>query len=171
MGFFGDFWNEALQVGVDELLHVVLRTLIVFTAVLCVFRLTGERSVAQLDIFGLMLIVGLGSAVGDPMFYRDVNVTGALLAIAAVIAGFKTLTFATSRSRFADRWLTPEPIHLVDHGQLLPDGLERARLSERELISLLRLGGAEDIGEVKTSFLEVNGQVSVILNERRGRPE
>ncbi len=171
MEFFSDFWNEALKVGVEDLLHIVLRTFIVFLVVLLVFRLTGERSVAQLDIFGLMLIVGLGSAVGDPMFYRDVNVTGALLAVAVVIAGFKILTFVTARFRTMDRFLTPEPVHLIDRGQLVRDGLRHARISEHELMSLLRLGGAEEVSVVKTSFLEVNGQVSVILFEKRGQTD
>ena len=162
MEFLREFWNEAISVGAGDLAHVALRSLIVVLVVFTVFRYVGERTVAQLDILGLLLLIGLGSAVGDPMFYRDVPLTLALLAVIVVIGAFKLLTAASARVPQLERWITPEPIPLIENGVLSDDGLKRADLSRDEFLSLARLQGVETLAEVKTSFLEVNGQVSVI---------
>ena len=162
MQFFMDFWNEAIVASWDDLLHVFLRSVIIVVFVFAVFRYLGQRSTSQLNIFGLLLVVGLGSAVGDPMFYRDVNLSMAMLAILVVISAFKILNGLTARFRRLDRYATPEPIPLIEQGTLNREGLARAEISENVLLSLARLQGVESLDQVKTSFLEVNGQVSII---------
>ena len=55
-------------------------------------------------------MVGPGSAVGDPMFYRDVNLSTALLAIVVVVAAFKVVNDFTARFERLDRYATPESV-------------------------------------------------------------
>ena len=162
MDFLRAFWNEAVAVGAEDLLHVALRSLIVVVFVFIVFRYVGERGVAQLDIVSLLILIGLGSAVGDPMFYRDVSLTTALLAVLIVIGAFKFAIALSARVPAIGRWVTPEPIPLIVNGAVSAGGLKRADLSEHELLSLARLHGVESLAEIKTSYLEVNGQISVI---------
>ncbi|MBN9165362.1 MAG: hypothetical protein BGO98_30195 [Myxococcales bacterium 68-20] len=54
------------------LVEVALRTTIIFVYTLPLLRLLGKRGVAQLSLFQVTIIIGLGSAVGDPMFQADV---------------------------------------------------------------------------------------------------
>ena len=54
------------------LLMVALRTAAMFLVILIGLRMLGKRGVSQLSVFELGVIVGLGSAAGDPMFYKDV---------------------------------------------------------------------------------------------------
>ncbi|WP_312083434.1 hypothetical protein [Epilithonimonas hominis] len=48
------------------LLETVLRTSIMFVIIILGLRLLGKRGVKQLSIFELVVIIGLGSAAGDP---------------------------------------------------------------------------------------------------------
>jgi uncharacterized membrane protein YcaP (DUF421 family) len=162
MDFFVDFWNEAIWTGWADLLQVVLRSAVMVAFVFVTFRYLGQRSVAQLDIFGLLLVIGLGSAVGDPMFYRDVSMSLAMMAVLVVTACFKLFNDLTARSDRLRHWATPEPVPLIESGVLSVEGMKRAALSEPELLSLVRLHGVEALHEVKAAYLEVNGQVSVI---------
>jgi uncharacterized membrane protein YcaP (DUF421 family) len=61
MEFLREFWGEAIAIGAGDLGHVFLRSLVV--VVFAIFCFLGERSVAQLDILGLLLLIGLGSAL------------------------------------------------------------------------------------------------------------
>jgi uncharacterized membrane protein YcaP (DUF421 family) len=45
-------------------------------------------------------------------------------------------------------------------------GLKKARISDDEFKSLMRLNGIKKLDEVKESYLEMNGQVSFIRVER-----
>ena len=56
----------------------------------------------------------------------------------------------------------PEAILLVKDGEMVDNGLHKARIDDREFESYMRIHGIEDISEVKLSYLEVNGQVSFI---------
>lgn len=48
-----------------------------FTILLLTLKLAGKRGVKQLSIFETVIIIALGSAAGDPMFYEDVGIVPA----------------------------------------------------------------------------------------------
>jgi uncharacterized membrane protein YcaP (DUF421 family) len=58
---------------------------------------------------------------------------------------------------------------LVKDGKILEDFMMKARISEDEFESYLRLSGTDDISDIKLSYLEINGQVSFI--KKRGTNE
>ena len=64
-------------------------------------------------------------------------------------------------TRFS-RLTVPKAILLVKDGQMVDNGLHKARIDDREFESYMRLHGIEDISDVKLSYLEVNGQVSFV---------
>ena len=43
----------------------------------------------------------------------------------------------------------------------------KARISEDEFVSYLRLSGTDDISDIKLSYLEINGQVSFIKKREK----
>jgi uncharacterized membrane protein YcaP (DUF421 family) len=58
---------------------------------------------------------------------------------------------------------------LVKDGKILEDSMMKARISEDEFESYLRLSGNDDISDIKLSYLEINGQVS--LSKQRKKTE
>ena len=64
--------------------EIVLRTLIVYAYTFGLVRWLGGRSVAQLSVIEFLLVIALGSAVGDAMFYPDVPLLHAMLVITPV---------------------------------------------------------------------------------------
>src|ERR671911_628664 len=111
----------------------------------------------------LILLVGLGSAVGDPMIYDDeISIPQAFTAIVIVVILFKVFDYLTMKSTRFSKLTVPEAILLVKDGQMVENGLHKARIDDREFESYMRIHGIEDISEVKLSYLEVNGQVSFI---------
>ena len=107
--------------------------------------------------------MGLGSAVGDPMIYDDeISIPQAFTAIVIVVILFKVFDYLTMKSTRFSKLTVPEAILLVKDGQMVENGLHKARIDDREFESYMRIHGIEDISEVKLSYLEVNGQVSFI---------
>jgi uncharacterized membrane protein YcaP (DUF421 family) len=119
-------------------------------------------------MYELIILIGLGSAVGDPMFYEDVTLAQAFTAIVIVIALFKGFDFITARSRRFSRVTNPRPTLIVKDGQYIEDGLKKAQLNEDEYKSYMRLHGIRDVSEIELSYLEMNGQVSFIKKKKEG---
>jgi hypothetical protein len=132
---------------------------------LFLLRLLGKRSLAQFSLFEFVLIIALGSAVGDPMFYPDIPVLHGMVVITVVVVIERLLFWVTSRSHKLEDILEGTPQCLVVEGHFHLDGLKRSSLARNEIYMKLRLAGVEQLGQVKRSYLELNGEMSIFLFE------
>jgi uncharacterized membrane protein YcaP (DUF421 family) len=160
-----NFIDSALTLDTDLVLSVVFRTIMVTLFVLFAIRWMGHKGLGQLSMYELIILIGLGSAVGDPMFYQEVSLAQAFTAILIVIILFKVIDYFTTKSRKFSKITNPKPTLIVRNGQFVQDGLKNARLNKDEYESLMRLHGIRDMSEIEISYLEMNGQVSFIKKQ------
>ncbi|HZB64501.1 MAG TPA: YetF domain-containing protein, partial [Nitrososphaeraceae archaeon] len=89
--------------------------------------------------------------------------------IIIAIAIFKMYDYLTTRYKKFSKMIVSKPILLVKDGKILKDCMMKARISEEEFESYLRLSGTNDISDIKLSYLEINGQVSFIKKQKRAK--
>jgi uncharacterized membrane protein YcaP (DUF421 family) len=154
--FFGDL-------SVELVLEILLRTTVMYLYTLTLVRVLGKRGLGQLSPFDLVIIVALGAAVGDPMFYRDVPLIHGLIVISVVVGLERILVKITEHNKEAQRVVESSPVLLVRDGVVLADALEQEDLSQDEVFMRLREKGVESLGEVKRAYLEPSGNVSVLM--------
>lgn len=165
--FLEQFLNEAILSSPEIIFSVILRTLIVTLLVLTIIRWLGNKGIGQLNSFELLIIIGIGSIIGDPMVYtEEISIPQAISAVVIIVVIFKGIDYITSRSKRFTRILVAQPVQLVKDGKYVMSGLKKARISDDEFKSLMRLNGIKKLEEVKESYLEMNGQVSFIRVER-----
>ena len=158
--------ENAFSAEHNLIISIIVRTIIVTFLILFIIRWLGNKGLGQLTTFELIILVGLGSAVGDPMIYVDeISIPQAFTAIIIVVILFKVFDYFTMKSTGFSKLTVPEAILLVKDGQMVDNGLHRARIDDREFESYMRLHGIEDISDVRLSYLEVNGQVSFIKRD------
>lgn len=146
-------------------LEIAMRSTLMFVFALLLLRLMGKRSLGQLSPFDFVIIIALGSAVGDPMFYDDVPLLEAMTVVAVVVAlshGFSKTTQSNPR---IERFVDSSPTVLIRRGAIDRDALRRESMSESELFELLRLGGIEDLVDVEVAILEASGHVSILRTD------
>ena len=80
------------------LLEIAVRTLIIYVYTLTLVRWLGGRSIGQLSMVEFLLVIALGSAVGDAMFYPDVPLVHAMVVITIVVMLDKALSFLVMRN-------------------------------------------------------------------------
>jgi uncharacterized membrane protein YcaP (DUF421 family) len=150
----GDFsWEFTLE--------IVLRTVIMYTYTLIIVRVLGKRGLGHLSPFELVIIVALGSSVGDPMFYADVPLMHGIIVITVVVALQRVLQEITERSPRFEAFLESKARRLVKSGVLDEEALHHEDLSERELFSALREREVEHLGQVRLAYLEPSGVITV----------
>lgn len=97
---FLDFTLKEFLMGSEEwtfLLEIVLRTMIMFLTIIIGLRILGKRGVKQLSVFELVVIIGLGSAAGDPMFYKEVGIASSIIVFLVIICFYSILTYLIGR--------------------------------------------------------------------------
>lgn len=145
------------------LLEVVLRTIIMFVIILTALRASGKRGIKQLSVFELVLIIGLGSAAGDPMFYDDVGILPAFVVFLVVISLYMTVTRLSDRFVKVEKVLEGEPLYVIRDGKLLIDAFKNSGLSQDEFFAALRLSHIEHLGQVRTVLIETSGEFSILF--------
>jgi uncharacterized membrane protein YcaP (DUF421 family) len=146
-------------------LEIALRTTVMYLYTLVLVRLLGKRGMAQLSPFEMVIIVALGSAVGDPMFYADVPLIHGMLVVTVVVALERLIVRLTEHNQWLERVVESAPVLLVADGDIMYQALEDEDLSEAELFMALRENGVENLGEVRLAFLEPSGKVTVFRGE------
>ena len=94
--------------------EILVRTLIIYAYTLVMIRWIGGRGVAQLSMVEFVLVIALGSAVGDAMFYPDVPLLAAMLVITGVIGMNKVLDLLILRSDSAKHMIEKLSLHEKD---------------------------------------------------------
>jgi uncharacterized membrane protein YcaP (DUF421 family) len=158
-------WNEFLlgSEGWNFLPEVVIRTLIMFVIILISLSILGKRGVKQLSVFELVVIIGLGSAAGDPMIYKDVGLVPALIVFILVIGLYSLVTHWVGRSKKIERLVEGKPVCLVKNGSFAIDNFEKENLGQDEFFAELRLKGISHLGQVENAIIETNGGISVFF--------
>lgn len=145
------------------LLEVLLRTGIMFTFLVIALRFTGKRGVKQLSIFEIVIIIAMGSAAGDPMFYEDVGILPALCAFFVVIATYRFLTWLTGKNRWFEGLIEGHAQLLIEDGAFSVVKFEKEAIAQDEFFSELRLQSIDHLGQIRYAFLEPSGNISVFF--------
>lgn len=147
------------------LVETTLRTLIMFLILLSGLRLLGKRGVKQLSVFELVVIIGLGSAAGDPMFYKDVGILPAIIVFSMVIILYKSITYFVGKSKKLEHLVEGKPVCLISEGRFSIHNFEKEPLAQDEFFSELRLAGVSHLGQVQLGIIETTGSLSLFFYE------
>jgi uncharacterized membrane protein YcaP (DUF421 family) len=161
-----DLIYNAIAADPSTILSVAVRTAIIATLVFVIVKWLGGKGIGQLSPFGLLIVVGLGSAIGDPMLYKEISIPQAMAAVIIAVIFFKVIDYLTLKSRRFRNSLEPKPILLVEHGSIVDDGLKKAKMDITEFEAETRLKGIEDVREIKYARLESNGRISFIMRKK-----
>ena len=142
------------------LLEVAFRCVATYIVLLGALRVTGRRGVRQLSIFELSIILALGSAAGDTMFYHDTPLLPALIVFVMVSGLYWLFNRLTEWfPRFGD-WLEGRPVLLVEDGRINTKNLNNINLTQKELFGELRQQQVEHLGQVRRAYMEATGDLS-----------
>ncbi len=145
------------------LLEVIFRAAIMFIVLLITLRVAGKRGVKQLSVFETVIIIALGSAAGDPMFYEDVGIIPAVFVFTVVIMLYRFVTYLTGKFEWFEHFIEGKTVCLVQEGKFSFVKFEKESLAHDEFFSELRIKSIEHLGQVKYAFLEPSGELSVFF--------
>lgn len=152
--WFGDEqWEFLFETG--------LRTIIMFAILLTSLTILGKRGVRQLSVFELVVIIGLGSAAGDPMFYKDVGILPSLMVFILVVGCYIFITYLVGKSKKIEQVLEGKPVYLIDEGSFAIEHFQKETLAQDEFFAELRIKGVSHLGQIRLAIIETNGDISI----------
>ena len=157
--------DRLLGTKVQELLiwHMVCRAIVVY-GIGIILAQFNKRFMAfrTTNNFFLFILIGsvLASSIIGNHFYETLGmgIIIILLNWVVVVIGYYWPAF--------NSMIQGDPIMLVDNGVILTPALNKCFITERELLSLLRVQtNSEDMSNVEKSYFEITGDISFILKK------
>jgi len=141
----------------------VLRAASVYLILLIIMRVAGKRTLAQVTVFDFILLLIIGEATQQALLGEDFSVINAAIVIGTLVLLDIALSILKMRSPKLDQIIDDSPVVIVDHGKLLRDRMDRARIDEQEILVAAReLHGLERIEQIKYAVLERSGGISIV---------
>jgi hypothetical protein len=159
-----------LNTSGTTLFMVLISGIGIYISLLALTRLAGLRSFSKMSSFDFATTVAFGSIIASTLLSKNPPLASAAFGL-AVLYG---LQYAVSRARQAStaiQWLVDnEPLLLMAGREILYDNLKKARVTEDDLRSKLRLAGVTDREQVLAVVFETTGDCSVLARGERLDP-
>jgi uncharacterized membrane protein YcaP (DUF421 family) len=155
-------WNDLVHLGVS-VPDKVIRTVVVYLALIVLLRLAGKRDLAQLNSFDLIVVLLLSNVVQNAVIGPDNSLVGGLIGAAVLILA----------NAFLVRIVRPHPkiaavmegtsTVLARHGHWIPEALRHEGVRQSDMEAALRRQNAYSVDDVDEVKLEPGGTIVVDL--------
>jgi uncharacterized membrane protein YcaP (DUF421 family) len=152
----------------SEVLRVILVGAAAYVFLIAALRLSGKRTLSQMNAYDFVVTVALGSTLATILLSSDASwVEGAVALVLLLVFQF-SVAWLSTKAGFFRRAVTARPSVIVSDGTVRETALRANRLTTSQVMQAIRSGGYGDVSLVGAVVLEPNGTLSVIGRESLG---
>jgi uncharacterized membrane protein YcaP (DUF421 family) len=156
----------------SDLVGIVIRSAVVYGALIVGFRVLGKSRTGQLSTIDLIVLLVIANAVQNAMVGENTTLLGGLLAAGVILGLDRLVHLVTDRSTRLRRAVEGRPSTLVDEGRLDEEEMRREGITLDEIELALHQNGLLSVEEARFVFLETTGTITVIpARSDRAAPE
>ena len=149
-----------------SLVELVVRGSLMYLLILAGFRIF-RRDAGSLSVSDLLVVVLIADAAQNGMAGEYHSLTEGAVIVATIFAWNYALDWLAYRSRAVAWLLHPPPLLLIQRGRIHYKNLRSQLITRADLMEQLREQGVDEVGSVRTCFLESDGKLSVIREDGR----
>ena len=163
-------WHQLFALD-TPVLEIVVRGTVMYLALFVLLRVILKRGTGGVGITDLLVLVLIADAAQNGMAGSYRSITDGVLLVAVIIAWAWALDRLSYRFPIVERLTRPRPLPLVRDGRVVRENMRREAISMRELHSVLREQGVDDLSRVKLAQMEIDGRISVTLRDTPAGPQ
>lgn len=144
-----------------SLYHVGLCTVIAFLTLFAFVRISGKRTLANLNAFDFVVTVALGSTLSYMMLAMVPLTEGAMVLILIIIMQY-IFAWTAKGSKKMGRLINSVPTLLYYNGNFIEDAMTREAITPEEIYAVIRRSGTDRLEDIKAVVMELNGEITVV---------
>jgi uncharacterized membrane protein YcaP (DUF421 family) len=153
-GTFFDGWAHVLR--------AVLSAAGIYIVIIAAIRIFGQKSLAKMSGYDMIVTVALGSLVAALPLTRSVSLADAIAAAVTFLTLQQITRYLQARYRRVHRLVRERPLLLLWNGRLLEDRMLDSDISADEVRAAVRRSGILSLKQVRAAILENDGEWSII---------
>jgi uncharacterized membrane protein YcaP (DUF421 family) len=161
----GAMWTDLTHLDIS-VLDKIIRTVVVYLALIALLRVAGKRDLAQLNSFDLIVVLLLSNVVQNAVIGPDNSLVGGLLGATVLIAANAVLVRWVRPHRRIAGLMEGTTTVLARGGRWIPEALRHEGVRQTDMEAALRRQNAYKVSDVDEVKLEPGGTIVVDL-----RPE
>ncbi|MGM8213196.1 DUF421 domain-containing protein [Virgibacillus sp. W0430] len=145
--------------------HWVWQTVLIFYIGRFILRIGGRKSISQMTITQVIVMVGIGSLLIQPVSGKGLLITfgvALLITVLMIITEYLEMKFD-----FMETISTGKAVLVIDNGEVQIENLKKVRLTIDRLETRLRQSGVSSIEDVQYATIEVSGQLGYELKDSK----
>jgi uncharacterized membrane protein YcaP (DUF421 family) len=144
----------------------VLRAVVGFCFLVIVAKALGQRTLSQLRLLDFVIALVVGNIIAHPLSDQHLGLKGSVITTIVLVVLYLGGIFMILKFPWFRRLINNESITLVQNGEILFQGLKKARISIDVLLEELREEKVEDVKKVALAIWEADGKISVFLDPK-----
>ncbi len=144
---------------------IAAKTAVIYLFVIAGIRLLGTRTLGQMSIYDLVLIVVVANAVQIAMVGGDTSLGGGIVAAVTLLVLNRAFTLLMVQYPELRHWIAGEPVLIVREGQLLWGPMRKEGVTREHVLAAMREHGIGRLEDVQMAILEVDGTISTVPKE------
>lgn len=140
----------------------LIRTIIIYTIVVAVYRFMGKRQIGELQPGELVLAIMLSDLATTPISSVNTPLVIGIFPIITLMAIEILFSYLSQKSVKLRRLISGSPSIIIENGKINIKELTSLRFSIDDLFEQLRSNGYMSVAEVAFAILETNGQLSIV---------
>ena len=157
-------WGRLGQFGSWSVPEKILRTTVVYLAIVVLLRIFGKRELAQLNSFDLVVLLLLSNVVQNAIIGPDTRSGVGLLGAATLLFLNMIVVRVVKRWPTLDRLFEGRKNAIVTDGKYDEKELARLGLRHGDVETAIRRQGASSVAEVERASIYPGGAIVVQLN-------
>jgi len=149
------------------MLLIIIRTLILYVAVVTVMRIMGKQEIGQLQPFELVVALMIADLAAIPMQNTGIPLLSGIIPIIVLMACQVVLSYISMKSIKARNIICGCPSVVVANGKLVESELRYQRYNIHDLLEQLRSKNYPNLADIEFAILETNGDLSVIPKSQK----
>lgn len=157
-----------MDVLIDSI-KVIGRIVTILPFMLAIGLYMGKRSIGELPVFDVLVIIVLGAVVGADIADPKIGHIHTFIAVLALGFLHRIITFLKLKYRKFGHMITFEPTIVLYKGEFLSGNMKKINYSIDNVLQMLREKEVFQVSEVELAIIEASGKLSVAIKPE-GRP-
>ena len=141
---------------------IIIRSILIYSIVLFIFRLMGKRQLGQMQPFELVLTLIIADLATIPMADVSIPVLHGIIPLLTLVILHFLITLITRFSNLISKVLSGKPVIIVNPNGIDYKAMKKLNLTIDDIFASLREKGFFTIAQIQYAIIETNGKISVL---------
>lgn len=143
-----------------EFLYILILSFVSIAVLFVLTKLSGSRQISEMSFFDYIVGISIGSIAAEMATNIDLEWWKGITAMTFYALTGIVLSYISQKSLKARKFISGQPIILIEKGKILRKNLNKAKIEINDLLTSARSNGYFNLADIEYAIMETTGKIS-----------